>query len=140
MSISTIWILNLEELVEEVYDYLVTQGRKDMAEDFGRKMILDLLKDVTVIALNASLINAPEKLQSICDKFYTYERGCEEFINEFIDEVYLKVRHEMPEQIARSKNLYSVERNGCNLEVHLLVSEEAIGYGFNIEPLIELVV
>jgi hypothetical protein len=133
-------MLNLDELVEEAFDHMAAEGHKDMAEDLDRTLVLDLFKDLTRIAVNSHHIRVQEYIEPIQERLRSYDRNKEEFITDFVDELYLKVRHEMPEQLTKEKSLYFVERREKILEVRLLVSEEAIALGLGIEPLIDLVV
>lgn len=140
MSISTIWILNLDELIEEAYDYMAAEGHRDMAEDFDQTLVLELFKDLTRIAVNSHHIRPDEYTQPIRERLCNYDHNKTEFIADLVDELYLKVRHEMPDPLSKEKGLYVVELKAKRLEVRMLVSAEAIDYGLNIEPLIELVV
>lgn len=137
---SLMLVISLPEIVEEVYDYMRDKGQDVMAKDLDHSMMFGLLRDISRIAVNYSFVNVNESLGQIREKLKSYDGDPHDLIHDLVDEMYLKIRHELPAPITKEKNIYSVDLVRNTLEVRLLVSATGISYGIDIQPLIDLVV
>lgn len=143
MSISTLWIYNIEELAGELFELIVEAGFKEMAETVTTEEMRDIIGFAAQVASNRAHklpLTTYEYLERIRLRLRNSDAAWNEYLSEFIDEVYLGVAHEFPETVCDDLNFYEVVREASTLRLNLLVSERAISLmNINVVSIAELV-
>lgn len=141
MDSSLLAVIPLAEVIEEFRGYLRDEcGRPDMANDFVPALLVHEFEYVARVAINRTYVNVHSYLARTRELFTRYDSSAAEKATDMADEMYLLVRNELPERIAKEKNIYSIElKEGC-LHIFMLVSGRALSYGIDPQPLIDLVV
>lgn len=141
MSISTVARIPLAEAVSEFHDYLTNEcDQPEMVADFPPAFVMQEMLYVAKVAANRPHVNVHEYLERTRNIFKSYDKNVAEKAEDIADEMYLIIRNELPEILAKERNIYQVELENTALCVRLLVSGEALSYGIDAQPLIDLVV
>lgn len=143
MSISTIWVYNIEELTIELLELMAEEGFESVAKTVTVDEMRDIIRFAAQVAVNRAHklpLTTYEYLERIRLRLRNGDAAWNEYLTDFIDEIYLGVAHEFPERVCDDMNFYEVVRDSATLRINMMVSERAIGLmDVNVGSIAELV-
>lgn len=143
MSISTVWIIALDEIAIELIDFIRDNGFPEMADLMQPYELYFFLQYSALLAANRQHklpMTVDEYQERIRKDLRNADPKWNEFVRELVDEMYLKVSHDFPEKFEREKHFYITHGYGSTVHVDIFISEKALEIGvINIDSIAELV-
>jgi predicted SAM-dependent methyltransferase len=142
MSSPAIAIINLEEMIADFRNYLREDcGQSEMAAQFPDHFLVQELEYLARVAVNRNHLNVHPRLRRTRHIFKMFDPTfSKDQINEWADEMYMRVREELPTRIAEAGHIFQTQAVGKTLYIRLLVSADAFGYGIDPHSIIDAVI
>lgn len=143
MSISTVLIIDVEDIAQELLDFIRENGFADMADLMQPHELYWFLQYSTLIRANRNhklSMTTTEYQERICKSLRNTDPKWNEFVPELVDEMYLKVSHDFPKKFDGEKHFYITHGFGSRVHVDLFLSEKSLEMGLlNLEGISDLV-
>jgi hypothetical protein len=143
MSISTVLVIDVEEIALELIDFINASGFADMADLMQTHDFYWFLQYTTLIRANRHhklSMSISEYQERIRKALRNSDPKWNDFVPELVDEMYLKVSHDFPQKFDSERHFYITQGYGPRVHVDIFLSDKALDLGIHsVESISDLV-